>query len=386
MGFTMSEKPTIYKGLEGIYVYETAISYIDGFNSRLYYRGYRIEDLAEHGSYEETVYLLWYGRLPTRRELEDFKGNLRENMELPPPVIEVIKKIPKDTHPMEALRTVVSYLGNFDPGRFDMSLEGMFRKAIRLTAKFPTIIAAIARARQGKEIIDPDPRLGLAENFLYMLNGERPPELWARAMDVSNILYAEHGMNASAFATLVVGSTLSDYYSAIVAGIGALRGPLHGGANELAMRQFIEIGDPDKVEEWFEKARAAKRRIMGMGHRVYKSYDPRARIFKKYAKMFADSVGGDLKRYYEVAERLEEVALAKLAEKRIFTNVDYWSGIVYMGMGIPLDFYTPLFAMARVAGWSAHLFEYVAQNRLIRPRAYYVGELDKEYIPLEQRG
>jgi len=184
------EKPVIHKGLEGIYVYETQISYIDGFNSRLYYRGYRIEDLANYGSYEETVYLLWYGKLPTKKELENFKGNLRENMEIPEQVKEIIRKIPRDTHPMEALRTAVSFIGNFDPGKFDLSLDAMFRKAIRLTAKFPTIIAAIARARQGLDIIDPDPRLSLAENFLYMLNGKRPPEFWARAMDLSNILYA----------------------------------------------------------------------------------------------------------------------------------------------------------------------------------------------------
>lgn len=379
------EKPVIHKGLEGIYVYEQSISIIKGEEGKLYYRGYRIEDLAEHSCYEEVCYLLWYGKLPTRKEFENFKGQLAENRELPPAVIDLIKRIPKDTHPMEALRTVVSYIGNMDPGRFDLSLDGMYRKAIRLTAKMPTIIAALIRTRQGYDVIDPDPRLGHSENFLYMIHGKRPPELWAKAMDVSNILYAEHGMNASAFTTLVIGSTLSDYYSAIVGGIGALRGPLHGGANELALRQFLEIGDVNKVEEWYKKARAEKRRIMGFGHRVYKAYDPRARIFREYARTFAEREGGEIKKLYDIALKLEEVATAELAEKRILTNVDYWSGIPYMAMGIPLEFFTPLFAMSRVAGWSAHLFEYVAQNRLIRPRAYYIGEIDKPYIPIEKR-
>jgi citrate synthase len=379
------EKPVIYKGLENIYMDESSICFIDGFHSKLYYRGYSIEDLAANSTYEEVTYLLFYGRLPKRKELEDFKGWLKENREIPNQVIELIKKIPKDTHPMEVLRTVVSYLGNLDPGRSDLSLDGMYRKSIRLTAKMPTIIAAYHRIRTGREIIDPDPKLDHSANFLYMLHGEKPSELWARTMDVSNILYAEHEMNASAFASVVVASTLSDYYSAIVAGIGALRGPLHGGANEEAMKQFLEIGSPDKVDEWFNNAVAQKKRIMGCGHRVYKSYDPRAKIFKEYAKKFADMYGGELKSIYEVADKLEKLVIDNLAAKNIFPNVDYWSGIPYYGMKIPIDLYTPLFALSRVAGWSAHIIEYVTNNRILRPRLYYTGELNKPYIPIDQR-
>jgi citrate synthase len=381
----MSQKPAIYKGLENIYIDESSICFIDGFKSKLYYRGYSIEDLAANSTFEETAYLLLYERLPKREELEEFKGLLRENREIPNEVIELMRKISRDVHPMEALRTIVSYLGNLDPARSDLSLDGMYRKSIALIAKMPTIISAYHRIRTGLDVIDPDPRLDHSANFLYMLHGEKPPELWARAMDVSNILYAEHEMNASAFATVVVASTLSDYYSAIVAGIGALRGLLHGGANEEAMKQFIEIGSPDRVDDWFKSAIAQKRRIAGCGHRVYKSYDPRGKIFKEYTENFVKIYGGELKNIYEIAEKLEKLVINNLADKNIFPNVDYWSGIVYYGMRIPIDLYTPLFALSRVVGWSAHIIEYVRNNRILRPRLYYAGELDKQYIPIDQR-
>lgn len=382
-----TKEPVINKGVANVCVDKSTVCFIDGERGKLYYRGYSIDDLARYSSFEEVTYLLWYGELPSKRQLADFKGALAENRDLPDQVLDLVKKMPRDVHPMEALRTLVSYLGNLDPGRHDMSYEGVIRKAIRLTAKLPSLVAAFHRLKNGLDYVPPDPRLSHAANFLYMLHGEKPPVDWEKAMDVSLILYAEHEMNASAFAVIVVGSTLSDYYSAITAGIGALRGPLHGGANEEAMKQFIEIGDPVKVEEWFKTyIETKKRRVMGAGHRVYKTYDPRARIFRDYAKMFAEKMGGDVKKYYEVAWKLEELVMERLCKTRgICTNVDYWAPIVYYAMKIPIELYTPIFAIARVSGWTAHLLEYVANNRIIRPRLYYDGEVDKEYMPLEQR-
>jgi len=381
-------KPVINKGVQNVCIDKSKICFIHGFESRLYYRGYKIEDLAENSCAEETAYLLVNGELPTRKELNEFKGWLKEERELPEKAIEVLKLIPKDTEPMEMLRTVVSYLGTIDPGKHDLSREGIYRKFIRLWAKIPTIIAFFYRYKNGLDFVPPDSRLDYAENFLYMFHGERPNKSAAEAMDLSLILYAEHENNASAFTTVVIASTLSDYYSAIAGGIGALRGPLHGYANVLAMQQFDEIGSPDNVEKWFnETILTGKKRLMGFGHRVYKSYDPRARIFREYAKRFAEEKGGDAKRYYDIAIKLEETALkSKLAEKGIYTNVDYWSGIVYYSLGIPIDFYCTLFAMARTTGWTAHILEYTENNRIIRPRYYYDGEVDKEYIPLDKRG
>ncbi len=382
-------QPRIDKGAENLCMDESEICFIDGFNSKLYYRGYNIEDLAKYSTYEETTYLLWYGKLPTRSELDSFSEQLRNNRDIPQGAYDLIKLIPRDTHPMEALRTVVSYLGNVDPEKEKLDLGSMPAKAIRLTAKLPTVVAALARSREGKEPIKPRKDLSHAANFLYMLTGNVPSDFWARAMDVSLILYAEHEMNASAFATVVVGSTLSDYYSSIVGGIGALRGPLHGGANEEAMKQFLEIGSPENVDVWYkENILTGKKRVMGAGHRVYKTYDPRAKIFKEYAKKAVEvSKDSKLRKIYDVAERLENLVMSQLCESRgICTNVDYWSGIVYYAMGIPIEQYTPIFAVARVAGWSAHLMEYVARNRILRPRLYYKGWLDLEYVPIEKRG
>jgi citrate synthase len=382
-------QPKIDKGAENLCMDESEICFIDGFHSKLYYRGYSIEDLANYSNYEETTYLLWYGKLPTKSELDAFSNDLRNNRDIPQGAYDLIKSIPRDTHPMEALRTVVSYLGNVDPEKGKLGLDSMPAKAVRLTAKLPTVVAALARARDGKEPIKPRKDLSHAANFLYMLSGNVPGEFWARAMDVSLVLYAEHEMNASTFATTVVGSTLSDYYSSIVGGIGALRGPLHGGANEEAMKQFLEIGSPDNVDAWYkEYALTGKKRVMGAGHRVYKTYDPRAKIFREYSRK-AVEVSGDpkLKGIHEIAERLENLVMSQLCESRgICTNVDYWSGIVYYAMGIPIEQYTPIFAIARIAGWSAHLMEYVARNRILRPRLYYKGMLDLEYVPIEKRG
>jgi citrate synthase len=383
----VSGKVLINKGVENVCIDKSTISFIDGFHSKLYYRGYSIEDLAQNSTYEEVVYLLLYDKLPTKRELTDFSGWMREERDIPREVDELLCKIPIDVEPMEVLRTAVSYLGNLDPGRYDTSREGMVRKTIRLVAKMPTIIAHWYRIRSKQDLVCPDPRLSHAENFLYMMFGTRPDQLSARAMDVSFILYAEHEMNASAFTAVVIASTLSDYYSAIVGAIGALRGPLHGYANVEAMKQFDEIGSPENVDKWYrEYILTGRKRVMGAGHRVYKTYDPRAKIFREYARQFAEKAGGKVKEYYEIARRLEELVMSQLCETRnICTNVDYWSGIVYHAMGIPIDLYCALFAASRTIGWSAHILEYIADNRIIRPRLYYDGEVDREYIPIENR-
>lgn len=380
-------KIVINKGLENVCIDKSTISFIDGFHSKLYYRGYSIEDLAKNSTYEETIYLILYGKLPTRRELTDLSGWLREERDVPGEIAELLMKIPRDIEPMEMLRTAVSYLGNLDPGRHDMSLDGMVRKAVRLIAKMPTIIAYWFRIRNNKELVCPDPRLNHAENFLYMMHGEKPEQILAKAMDVSMILYAEHEMNASAFTAVVIASTLSDYYSAIVGAIGALRGPLHGYANVEAMRQFDEIGSLENVDKWYQEyILTGKKRVMGAGHRVYKTYDPRAKIFRDYAREFAERYGGRVRTYYQIADRLEGYVMRQLCETRnICTNCDFWSGIVYYAMGIPVDLYCAVFAAARTVGWSSHIIEYVAENRIIRPRLYYDGEIEKEYIPFENR-
>jgi citrate synthase len=381
-------EPIINKGVQNVCIDKTTISFIDGYHSKLYYRGYSIEEIAKESTFEEVTYLLLYGHLPNKKELEDFSGWLREERNIPDPVIDLLYNIPQDIEPMEMLRTAVSYLGNLDPGRHDLSRDSIYRKAIRLISKMPTIVAYFHRIKNNMEIVEPDPRLSHAENFLHMFHGKKPSKLHTETMDLSLKLYAEHGMNASTFTTVVIASTLSDYYSAIVGGLGALRGPLHGYANVLAVRQFEEIGSPENVERWFkENIETGKKRLMGFGHRVYKSYDPRAKLYREVSTKLADDIGGDVKRVWDIALKLEEIALkSKLAEKKIFTNTDFYSGLVYMALGIPIEFYCTLFAISRVVGWTAHILEYIEKNRIIRPRIFYVGEVDKEYTPIEKRG
>jgi citrate synthase len=381
-----TKKPLTFKGLKDICLDTTEICYIDAHNSKLYYMGYDIETLAAKSCFEETAFLLLYGRLPTAKELDAFKSRLKAERNIPDDLVELLRKLPDDVEPIEMLRTAVSYLGNLDPERSDLSREGIYSKAVRLMAKVPTIISYFYRIKNNLPIVKPNNELDHAANFLYMFHGKEAPKLWVESMDLSFILYAEHGMNASAFATVVVASTLSDYYSSIVGGIAAIRGVLHGYANVAAMMQFREIGSVDNVEKWFkENIESKRKRLIGFGHRVYRSYDPRARIFKRYAARFAEE-NEEIKRYYNIAIKLEDIALrSKLAEKGIYTNCDYWSCQVYRGMGFPVNYYTALFAMARIVGWTAHILEYTENNILIRPRLYYTGELDKEYIDIEKR-
>ncbi len=376
----------IGRGLEGAIACTTKIGYVNGAKGWLIYRGYNCFDLAEKSSFEETAYLLLFGKLPSKSELAGFKDRLVAYRTLPEQVIAVLKTIQAgESHPMSSMATAVSVLGNLDADAEDSSVKNEREIAVKLTAQMATIAAAIARIRQGEEPVSPDPDLSHASNFLYMMTGERPDEIRERIMDAALILHADHGMNASTFTTMVVNSSLSDMYSSVVAGIGSLKGPLHGGANERVLYDLQEIGAPDNVEAWFAKARAAKRKVMGFGHRVYKAYDPRARILGPVARLVTEH-DPETKRLYDTAIVLEkEVRRVLGVEKKIFPNVDFYSGIVYKAMGIETAMFTPIFAVSRIAGWTARALEYLADNRLFRPRAVYVGPIKVEYAPIENR-
>jgi citrate synthase len=372
--------------LEGVVVAETELSKIYGEEGRLVYRGYEIEDLAENATFEEVCHLLWYGELPTREQLAALNERLVADRDVNPEVIDILRRLPPSTHPMAALRTGASALASFDPEAEDMSPEANQRKAIRLTAKMPTLTAAIDRLRNGKEPIAPRKDLGLAANFLYMLSGSEPDELNARIMDVAFTLHAEHGMNASTFAARVTVATLSDMHSGVVSAIGTLKGPLHGGANERVMEMLKAIGEPENAEPWVRAALERKERIMGFGHRVYKALDPRAPILKKLAEELA-AKGGNTK-WLEISERIQAVMREEMEKrgKPIYPNVDFFSASVYYTLGIPSDLFTNIFACARTAGWTAHIMEQLKDNRLIRPKAEYVGPLGKKVQPIERRG
>ncbi len=384
----MTASTTQAKGLEGVVVAETRLSKVDGVAGRLIYCGYDILDLARHASFEEVIHLLWTLRLPTRDELAALKQQLFQQMALPPELLRQLRSLPTDAHPMAALRTAVSLAGMYDPLAEDNSVEANRQKALTLTARMPTLIAAWSRIREGQEPVPPKAGLDLAENFLYMMRGENPDPTAAEAVDRYLILLADHGMNASTFTARVVTSTDGDMYSAVTAALGSLKGPKHGGANEAAMRMFFEIRDSGlSVQEWFRKeVKEGDRRIMGIGHRVYKAPDPRAEILREYAKALAQSSGNS--QWFDIAFELEQQARADqyFIERNLFANVDYYSAIVLYTVGIPVDLFTPLFAMSRIAGWTAHIIEQWADNRLIRPKAQYVGETDLRWVPLDERG
>jgi len=372
----------IKKGLEDVYVKETEITYIDGELGRLYYRGYSIYDLAEFSNFEETSYLILYGKLPNVYEYENFVKSLRESRGISDRVKEFLKGVKKNAYPMDVLRTAVSIMGlEENTHTYSVSEQSI----INLISKFPTIISHYIRLRRDLEPVEPDTSLSHAANFLYMVNGTKPSEEECRAMDVAMILHIDHEMNASTFASLVVASTLSDIYSAIIAGISALKGPLHGGANYEALKMFREIGDVENVEKYILNRLANKQRIMGFGHRVYKTYDPRARILKAYAKLLAEKKGGEIRRLYEIAEKVEEIGIKHLGSKGIYPNVDFYSSIVFYALGFEPEFFPTVFASARVTGWIAHILEYVKDNKIIRPKAYYKGEIGRKYIPLDSR-
>ncbi|MGD8238037.1 MAG: citrate synthase/methylcitrate synthase [Armatimonadota bacterium] len=373
------------KGLEGAVACESEIGYVDGTKGWLIYGGLNVFDLAEKSTYEESAYVTLNGKLPTQAELDDFNAKLLANRAVPDEVIATLARLPKDTHPMAALRTGVSVLGCLDPGADETSVEAEMEISIKLIAQLATIAGAVAMIRKGKDPVAPDPALGHSANYLYMSTGEKPDELLARIMDVALILHIDHGMNASTFTTMVVNSSLSDMYSSVVAGIGSLKGPLHGGANERVMYDLNDIGSPDNVEPWYRKAREEKRLIMGFGHRVYKAYDPRARILKPLSALMAEA-DPEMDKLYNIAIKLDDLVCAELgAEKGIFPNVDFYSGIVYTGLGFETAMFTPIFAVSRVAGWCARALEYLADNRIFRPRAAYIGPMTAEYVPMDQR-
>ncbi len=379
---TKSDEIKFSKGLEGVIAAISSISFIDGEKGILVYRGYSIESLAKHSNYEEVVYLLIHGELPNKTQLGNMKEKMKNYRKIDH-MINVLKSFPKDAHPMDVLRSVVSLLGIYCPDKFDFSKEIKLQKVLRVVAKLPVIVAAYDRIRNGKEPIAPDPDMDHAENFLYMLTGEKPNKEDAKIMDLILVLHADHGMNASTFSSMVTISTLSDIYSSITSGIGTLKGPLHGGANERVLKMLNEIGSVEKTKDWLDEAMEERKKIMGFGHRVYKAYDPRAKILKKYAKELTERNGNTT--FFEIGEKIEKYMIDRVGDKGIQPNVDFYSGIVLNGLNIPTDLFTPIFAISRSSGWGAHVLEYLEANRLFRPRAIYNGPLNLDYVKIEGR-
>lgn len=378
---TASEKAEFAKGLEGIIAGETALSLVDGKNSKLYYRGISVEEFVGSSCFEEVVYLLWNLRLPQKEELAQFKKTLAQHRPISPALIDWFSSLPKTAHPMAVLRTAISEMGCLDADADKIDSASLQRMAHDLTAKIPTVLAAYYRVREGKTPIVPDASLSHAANFLYMLNGQKPAPEMEKALDTYLILLADHGFNASTFSARVTVATLSDMYSGITAGIGALKGDLHGSAVQNVMQMFLEIGSPEKAEEYVKNAFLAKKKIVGFGHRIYKDVDPRATAFRNIAESLANVRGGE-KKWVLMAANIEK---AVHALKKIPCNVDFFSSYVLYTVGFPIDFFTTVFAASRVSGWTAHVIEQLNNNRLIRPEAIYTGPMNEHYIPIEKR-
>jgi citrate synthase len=354
---------TATRGLEGIVATTSSVSSI--IDDVLTYRGYSIDDLAEHATFEEVVYLLWNGKLPNQSELLEFRSELAGASELPAELLEQMKSLPlKNTHPMTVLRTIVSALAMYDNDAEDMSTEGNYKKAIRLQAQMSSLVTAFARIREGKDPVSPKKELSYAANFLYMLTGNEPDEISETAFNKALVLHADHELNASTFTARVCVATLSDIYSGITAAIGALKGPLHGGANEQVMKMLSDIGEEEKVESYLEKAIENKQKIMGFGHRVYKNGDPRAKHLREMSKQLTSITSEE--KWYTMSVKIEDTLKQK---KGLLPNVDFYSASVYHSLGIDHDLFTPIFAISRVSGWIAHILEQYENNRLIRPRA-----------------
>jgi citrate synthase len=375
-----NKKPS---GLQDVIVADSSICYIDGRRGQLVYRGYDIDDLAEHSTFEEVAYLLWNAKLPTTAELTALHEQLTASMCLPPPVLEIMRQLPKDTVPMRVLEVVTAALGAFD-SQGEVNTEAANRaKAVRLTAKLPVITTTWHRMRQDLPPIAPDPGKGIAYNFLTMLNGKEPDDYAARTFDVALILHADHELNASTFSARVTAATLSDLHSSVVSAIGTLKGPLHGGANEEVMKMLTQIGSLEKVEPWMEKHLASKQKVMGFGHRVYRAKDPRAKILEKMSEELGKRLGDT--KWFEMSRRVEQIFQPVVAAKGIYPNVDFFSASAYHVMGIPSDLFTPIFACSRVAGWTAHLLEQYANNRIFRPASDYTGPMGLKWKPVEER-
>ncbi len=377
---TAKQSTAAAAGLRGVVAAQSTIGDVNGEEGILIYQGYNIHDLAENSTFEETVFLLWNGRLPKKDELAELTSKFQSSYDAPAEIIEMLNTFPKDAEPMDVLRTAVSALDFYDKDGHGTDRENAMKAAIKLTAQIPTIVAAWERIRNDKDVVAPDKSLSIAENFLYMLRGEKPEADEARMFDICLILHADHELNASTFTTRVVSGTLADVYGAVTAGIAALAGPLHGGANTNVMKMLIEIGDIDKIDSWLDNALAEKRKIMGIGHAVYKTEDPRATWLRKFSKQIGEKKGET--KWYEMSEKIEKLMHEK---KGMFPNVDFYSASTYYLMGIPLDLYTPIFAISRISGWTGHILEQYADNKLIRPRAEYVGPRDLKYAAIDER-
>ncbi|MFW9995211.1 MAG: citrate/2-methylcitrate synthase [Candidatus Odinarchaeota archaeon] len=380
----------IGRGLENAITNNTLVGYVDGMNGKLYYRGIAIEELAHKSSYEEVTYLLLYGKLPTKNQLDQFTQKMKDYREIPSEVENNLRNLPDNTHPMHMLSIGMLNLAPYDKKIDDLTIESETEISVKIISQMATVTGVIARIKAKKPVIKPDNSLSHAANFLYLLTGEKEENdsFGTNAMNTSMILHADHGMNASTFGGMVVHSGLSCMYSTVVGSIGTLKGHLHGGANERAVQALLEIrdlGGVDKVEEWYSKKRQKKEVIFGFGHRVYKSYDPRARELRNYVTGYCtddDEVIG----LCEIAERLEEVVIEDLGKtKKIFPNIDLYSGLLYMYMGIKPYMFTPVFAASRAAGWTARVIEYMEDNRIFRPRAHYYGPIDVKYVPVDDR-
>jgi len=373
--------PVTQAGLEGIVAAESNICFIDGDLGILSYQGYNIHTLAEHATFEEVIYLLWHGKLPKQSELDALKAELVRDRPIPTEVIEFLGKVPKAT-PMDVLRTAVSMLGLYDPKARDNSIEANVEKAARLMAQTSTIVTTFDRLRTGKPLVDGDPKLGFAANFLYTLTGKKPDDVMEHVFDVALTLHADHELNASTFAARVIAGTMADMHSAITGAIGALKGPLHGGANEAVMKMLFEIGKSggDPVE-YVKSLLAQKKKVFGFGHRVYRTEDPRATHLRKMSEQLSKDSGNT--KWFDMSRRIEEYVKV---EKKLNANVDFYSASTYTTLGIDLDLFTPIFAVSRIAGWTAHVIEQLDDNRLIRPRAEYTGpEYPVKYVPMDQR-
>jgi citrate synthase len=376
----MDSSANLSKGLEGVVAASTRLSDVKGEVGELIYAGYNINELAGKVSFEEVVHLLHHNHLPNRSELDDLKARLASYRDLPKGMIDLLKTIPRWTPPMNAIRTAISALGCFDEHAEDTSMDANREKAMRLIAQIPIVTAYFHRIRQGKSLLSPDPNLGEAANFLYLVDGEKPSAEKESTLDMCYVLHADHGMNASTFSARVTIATLSDMYSAITSAIGTLKGPLHGGANEGVIKMLQDIGSPDKVDAYIEECLVHKKKIMGIGHRIYKTLDPRAPHLKRMAQILSAKLGEP--KWIQMSERIAEIMLKK---KSLNANVDFYSATVYYSLGIPTDLFTPIFAIARTAGWTAHVLEQLADNRLIRPQSIYTGPTGLKVTPIDQR-
>ncbi len=367
-------------GLRGVVAAQSSIGDVNGEEGKLIYQGYDIHDLATNSNFEEVVFLLWNSRMPNQAELDELNAKLRANYAIPTELVAAMKTFPKDADPMDVLRTSVSMLDFYDDGSHDTTRDGAMTSCIKLTAQMPTIVAAWEKIRTGKDIVEPNADLNIATNFLYMMSGEMPSAEEARMMDICLILHADHELNASTFTTRVIAGTLADVYGAVTGGIAALSGPLHGGANTNVMKMLLKIGSIENVEPWLDNALETKQKVMGIGHAVYKVEDPRATWLRKFSKELGEKSGET--KWFEMSEKLEKLMFEK---KGMYPNVDFYSASTYYMMNIPLDQYTPIFAISRISGWTGHILEQYSNNKLIRPRAEYIGARDLKYTPIADR-